>query len=96
VLEPEEPEALLGVRLAAALSLVIMLVSLGQSWSGEIMEIRTERVEVGDYEDSHLTDIAFAYIRQPNGKVKRMRAMPDRQVEDHLEKRQGEAWIRVT
>jgi len=96
VLEPEEPAALYGVALAAVISLVIMVKQLGETWAGDIVEIRTERVEVGDDEDSHLEDMDFAYIRLTDGKTKKMTALPDWKAGNHIEKRRGEGWFRVT
>ncbi len=96
VLAPEEPAALYGVALAAVISLVLMVKQLGEAWSGVIVEIRTERVEVEDDEDSHLEDMDFAYIRLTDGKTKRMRAMQEWRVGNRIEKRRGEGWFRVT
>jgi len=96
VLEPEEPAALYGVALAAVISLIIMVKQLGETWAGDIVEIRTERVEVGDDEDSHLEDMDFAYIRLTDGKTKKMTALPDWKAGNHIEKRRGEGWFRVT
>ncbi len=96
VFAPEEPMAVYGVALAAVISLVIMVRQLGDTWSGDIVEIRTERVEVGDDEDSHMEDMDFAYIRLASGQSKKMRAMPDWKAGNRIEKRRGEGWFRVT
>ncbi len=93
----EEPMVLLGVAAAALLSLVLMLFSLAGHWKGQIIELKTERVQVQSGEDDwDWEDQTFAYIRQPNGRIRRMRAMNGWQVGDWLEKRRGEAHIRVT
>ncbi len=92
-----EPMVLLGVAGAALLSLVLMLFSLADQWQGQIVEIKTERVRVqrGDDHD-RWENQTFAYVRQPNGRVRKMRAMGDWQVGNTLEKRRGETNIRVT
>ena len=51
---------------------------------------------MGDDEDSHLEDMDFAYIRLTDGKTKKMTALPDWKVGNHIEKRRGEGWFRVT
>lgn len=92
-----EPAVLLGVAAAAVLSLVLMLFSLADQWQGQIVELKKERVHVRRGEDNWgWEDQTFAYVRQPNGRVRKMRAMGGWQVGDHLEKRRGETNIRVT
>ena len=79
------------------LSLVLMLFSLADRWQGQIVELKTERVRVQRSDDDDWWENqTFAYIRQPNGRVRKMRAMGDWQVGNYLEKRRGEANIRVT
>lgn len=93
-----EPLAPAGVGLAALLSLVFMVRSLSDSWYGQIVDIRTERVYIpgdddsgGDWEDQE-----FAYIQQPGRRqVRKIRTMGGWQVGDWLEKRRGETHIRV-
>lgn len=91
----DEPMALLGVGAAALLSLILMLASLSSSWEGTIIDLRTERVRVQDDDDSHWERQTFAYIQQPNGRRRKMRAMPGWEVGMHLEKRRGEYQIRA-
>ena len=92
-----EPAVLLGVAAAAVLSLVLMLFSLADQWQGQIVEIKTERVRVRRGEDDWgWENQTFAYVRQPNGRTRKMRAMGSWQVGDRLEKRRGETNIRVT
>ena len=92
-----QPAVLLGVAAAAVLSLVLMLFSLAGQWQGQIVEIKKERVHVQRGEDDWgWEDQTFAYVRQPNGRVRKMQAMGDWQVGNYLEKRRGEAHIRVT
>jgi hypothetical protein len=91
-----EPMVLLGVAAAALLSLVLMLFSLADQWQGQIVEIKTERVRVQRGESDWWEDQTFAHVRQPNGRMRKMRAMSGWQVGDWLEKRRGETNIRVT
>ena len=91
-----EPAVLLGVAAAALLSLVLMLFSLADQWQGQIVEIKKERVRVRRGDRDWWEDQTFAYVRQPNGRTRKMRAMGDWQVGDRLEKRRGETQIRVT
>ncbi len=90
----KNPLAPLGVGLAAVISLVLMVFSLSSHWEGQVVEVRTERVRRRDDDGISWEEVEYAYIRQPSGKVRKMRAMPDWQVGDRLEKRKGEAWVR--
>jgi hypothetical protein len=93
-----EPLAPAGVGLAALLSLIFMVRSLSESWYGQIVDIRTERVYVPGDEDSpgEWEDQEFAYIQQPGRRnARKMRTMGGWQVGDWLEKRRGETHIRV-
>jgi hypothetical protein len=94
----KEPLAAAGVGLAALLSLVFMVRSLSESWSGQIVVIRTERVYVPGDEDSpgEWEEQVFAYVQQPGRRqLRKIRAMGGWQVGDWLEKRRGETHIRV-
>jgi hypothetical protein len=91
-----EPMVLLGVAAAALLSLVLMFFSLANQWQGQITEIKTERVRVQRNDSDWWENQTFAYVRQPNGRTRKMRAMSGWQVGDRLEKRRGETNIRVT
>jgi hypothetical protein len=92
----KEPAVMLGVAAAAVLSLVLMLFSLADQWQGQIVELKTERVRVRHGEDNWgWENQTFAYVRQPTGRIRKMRAMGDWQVGYRLEKRRGEAHIRV-
>ena len=91
----KEPTVLLGVGAAALLSLVLMVFSLADQWQGQVMEIKTERVRVRRGHDHWgWENQTFAIIRQPSGRARKMRAMPDWRVGDQLEKRRGEGQIR--
>ncbi len=91
----EQPGVLAGVGLAALISLVLMLVTLSQAWSGTVVDMRVEQVRSTDDDGyTQVDDVLFAYVRRDNGKVKKMRGMPQWHVGDRLEKRRGEAQIR--
>jgi hypothetical protein len=91
----EEPATLLGVGLAALISLVLMLATLSSAWSGTVVDMRVEQVRSTDDDGyTEVDDVLFAYVRRANGKIKKMRAMPKWQVGDRLEKRRGEGQIR--
>lgn len=91
----DEPAGLLGVGLAALISLVFMLGSLSSAWSGTIEELRVKEERVTDDEgNSYVQHVRYAYVRQDNGKIKKTPAMPKWQVGDRLVKQRGEAHIR--
>jgi hypothetical protein len=91
----EEPLALAGVVLAAFISLILMLFNLSSSWSGQIVDIRVERVRTTDEDGYTQTkNVRYAYVRRDNGKTKKMKAPRKWQVGDRLEKRRGEGRIR--
>ncbi len=91
----DQPEILYGVGLAALLSLVLMVASLVGSWQGQIVDLKTERVRVGNARMARYDNQTFAHIREPNGRMRKMRAMPGWQVGDRLEKRRGETSVRT-
>lgn len=91
----EAPMVLGGVALAALFSLILMLANLSSRWSGQIVDVRTERVRVDDGEgDWHYENRRYAYVQRDNGKTKKVHAPPKWQVGDRLEKRRGEGQIR--
>jgi len=91
----EEPVGMLGVGLAALISLVLLLATLSSAWSGTVQDLRVEKVRKSDEEGySYTENVLFAYVRRDTGKVKKIRAMPQWQVGDRLEKKRGEAHIR--
>lgn len=90
-----QPTALYGVGLAALISLVWMVKTLSDAWSGEIVEIRKERVNTSSGDDEPFYhDVDFAHIRLVNGKTKKMRSMNGWAPGMKLEKRKGESTIR--
>jgi hypothetical protein len=92
----EEPFALLGgVALAALISLIFILINLSSSWQGEIVDVRVEEERSTDDEGYTQTRrVRYAYVRRPNGKIKKVQAHRKWQVGDRLEKRRGEAQVR--
>ena len=93
-LAKDQPEILYGVALAAVLSLVLMLWSMGGRWKGQVTEIRIVRENTGDADEPVYENVRYAFIRETNGRMRRERAMPAWQAGDWLEKRQGENWVR--
>ena len=91
---PKEPMVLAGVGLAALLSLVLMLASMSSQWQGQVVDVRQVRERVRRGDDAYWEDVTYAYIREPSGKTRKMRAMPGWRVGDHLQKRKGEMEIR--
>ncbi|MHB1317992.1 MAG: hypothetical protein ACYCYF_05150 [Anaerolineae bacterium] len=85
------PEGLLGIGLAAIISIIISVRTLSKHWEGEIVNLHTERVDVssGD-DDPEYRDVLFADIRQASGKLRKERALPGWKVGDRLRKRQGQ------
>lgn len=91
----ETPDVLLGIGLAALISLVLMLGSMASAWSGTIEDVRIEKVRRTDDEgNSYTENVRFAYVRRDNGKVKKMNAMPKWQVGDRLVKNRGDSYVR--
>lgn len=91
----EEPMVLAGVGLAAVISAVLTIIILLGNWEGQIVEMRSERKRVDDGDgDWHYENRLYAYIRQPNGKIRKEAALPGWQVGDRLAKRRGEMNVR--
>ena len=64
----EEPVGMLGVALAAFISLVILLATLSSAWSGTVQDLRIEKVRRSDDEGySYTENVLFAYVRRDNG-----------------------------
>ena len=87
----QRPEIMAGIGLAALISFVIMGFQMLGAWEGQIVDIRCERVRTTD-EDGHVDweDVNFAYIREPSGKMRKMRSGWGWQVGDYLVKRRGD------
>ena len=91
-------EGLLGVGLAALISMALMARTLGKSWEGEIVELFQKRERVANhFEDApdDYRDVLYARIRQPSGKMRQEPAMPGWQVGTYLRKRRGQTGIEV-
>ncbi len=91
----DEPMALAGIGLAAVISLVLMMSQLASQWSGQITDVRVERVNIDQGEGSiHTEDRWYAYVHRDNGKRKKVPADPHWKIGDRLEKRRGEPEVR--
>jgi hypothetical protein len=89
-----EPVMLLGVAFAAVISWMFTLRTLTDAWEGAIVELRMIRERSGSDDDDDWENVLYAFIRQPNGKIKKQRADPKWNVGDLLQKRKGETHIR--
>lgn len=91
-----KPEMLLGVAAAALFAWILTIRNLLAQWEGQIIDLRMERVRVRGDEDEPDTweNVLFAYIRQPNGKVKKIRAARGWKVGDYLRKSRGDTMVR--
>ena len=86
--------ALSGVAVAALISLFFLFKIMNENWSGEVIDVKKEEVYSSDEDGGSTSTVEFAYIKLGNGKTKRIQNM-SYQVGDKLEKRKGEASIRV-
>ena len=95
--DPAEKENTLGgLAIAAVVSLFFIFKSINDQWSGTITEIKTEKKYQADDDGGGETyDVDYAYIRLKNGKTKKIHSKKNWKVGDKLEKRRGEAEIRV-
>lgn len=95
--DPAEKENTLGgLAIAAVVSLFFLFKSLNDQWSGTITEIKTEQKYQADDDGGGETyDVDYAYISLVNGKTKKIKSKKSWKVSDKLEKRRGEAEIRV-
>lgn len=83
------PDAANGVLGAAAITLYFMFKILGNSWKGEVIEIKTEQKTYSDDGDVSTHDIDYAYIKLTNGKTKKIQDLGWK-VGDKLEKKSGQ------
>lgn len=86
--------ALGGIALAAFISLIFLIKTLSDNWVGEVVEIKKENIYVSDDDGGSTEIVEFVYIKLANGKTKKMRNM-GYVVGEKLEKRKGEATIRI-
>lgn len=91
----KEPGVMVGLALAATISLVLMIKTLLEQWSGVVIELKKERVTVRRGEHTDWREVLFAYVRLDNGKTKKIQPMPDWQIGDRLEKKRGDFKINV-
>jgi hypothetical protein len=92
----EKSNTLGGLGIAAVVALFYILKSLNSHWSGTVVEIKTKKIYQAD-DDGHgeSYDVDYAYIKLSNGKTKKVKSKPGWKVGDKLEKRRGQADIRV-
>lgn len=84
------PNAAENVGGVAVISLVVMLIMLGKTWRGEVVEVKTEEKHYADDDGPGETvDIDYAYIKLTNGKTKKI---PNKgwKVGDKIEKKRGQ------
>jgi len=86
----QQPLVLVAVGIVGLISLVSMLFSLSSHWQGQVVDIRSERVRVRHGDHAHYQQQTFAYIRQSDGRTRKVRAARDWQVGMWLEKRKGD------
>lgn len=88
-------EALLGVGLAAVISIIIITLQKSSQWSGTIEKIYEKRVNVGGDEEGNAFSEKrlFANIRLDNGRRKNLEALSNWQVGDRLIKKRGRTTI---
>ena len=86
--------ALSGVAVAALISLFFLFKIMNENWSGEVVEVKKEDVFTPDDDGGETNTVEFAYIKLANGKTKKMQNIGYK-VGEKLEKRKGEATVRV-
>jgi len=92
----EKSNTLGGLGIAAVVALYFVIKSLNSHWSGTISEIKTEhKYQADDDGQGETYDIDYAYVKLDNGKTKKVKSKRNWKVGDKLEKRRGEANIRV-
>jgi len=95
--DPAERENTLGgLAIAGVVSLFFIFKSLNDQWSGTITEIKTEKkYQADDDGGGEVYEVDYAYIKLENGKTKKVKSKRDWKVGNKLEKRKGEADIKV-
>lgn len=86
-------EALLGIGIAALISLIFMVKNLNEVWEGVITDIKKERVMDSDDDGISYSDVTFTYVKLTNGKIKKLNYMKEWQIGDTLIKRKGTSAI---
>jgi hypothetical protein len=82
------PDAATGVISAAVISLFFLFKIIGSSWTGEVIEIKTETKVSHDNDGVSTHEVDYAYIKLPNGKIKKTMDLGWK-VGDKLEKLRG-------
>lgn len=90
-----KPEIIIGIGLAALISLILMLKVLSEAWEGTVTERKTERVPIRRGNKTYWTNVDFVLIKLVNGKIKKTRTMPQWQVGTHLIKHRGEMQAKI-
>lgn len=90
-----EPLAALGAAVALSIGVLFYYKNLNDSWKGTITELKEEKYLQKEYDSNNNATTyesykTYAYIRQDNGKVKKMELGPEWKIGDVIEKRKGE------
>ena len=91
----ETPDVIYGIAVAAGISLIFLIKMLLENYEGEIVEIKEEVYYVSDDDGPQKEKKVVAIICMPNGKTKKLQAMPGYAVGNYLKKVRGEASVRV-
>jgi hypothetical protein len=84
------PNAAGNVLGVAIISLIIMLKMLANTWSGEIIKVKTEQKHYADDDGAGETvDIDYAYLNLTNGKTKKIKNRGWKEG-DKIEKKRGQ------
>lgn len=91
----ETPDVLLGIGLAAAISLFVIVKTMSEQWEGEIIEVKVEEKYVSDDDGGSFEKRLKALVRLSNGKIKKVDAIKGYDVGCYLVKKRGEASVKV-
>lgn len=83
-----------GIALAAFISLIFMLKTLSDQWSGTVTDVKTVTEYSTDDDSTTSMEVEYAFVALASGKVKKMRNAGWK-IGDKLEKRRGEATVRI-
>ena len=88
-------ETLLGVAVAAIISLIFLVKILTDQWEGEIIEVKKVSVYVSDDDGGRNEEKLVAIVQLPNGKKKKIDAINGYEVGNYIIKKKGETTPRV-
>jgi len=92
----KDTQVILVVGIVAAISLILILINAASAWEGRIYDIRTTRERHRDSDGNYETrTVTYAYIEQPDGKTKKVKAGGGWQIGDYVQKRRGETTPRL-